>query len=143
MAGNNAGNVGLNEMPEEIIVSIFGYLYAIQLYNLTFVNTRFNNIINTFYFNYDFNKEYTHSIKKYVKNYWASITKPLSTLQSRSSISDYLYSQNNFISSKDDSEQEEGRTKLAKIENGQRIFLENSHFKECFRQLNILLRVIF
>ena len=132
--------LGLNNMPDEILVSIFGYLYAIQLFNLTYVNTRFNLIVKTFYFNHDFNNKYTHYIKKYITKYWASITKPLATLQAPSSLTDYLYSEQNFISAKQDSEQVDGRTKIAKIENGEHIFLENSHFKECFSQLNILLR---
>ena len=129
-----------NDMCDEVIVSILGYLYAYQLYNLSCVNKRFKKIIVTYFFKYKFNPDYTSTMKLYINKYWASITKPLTTLQSPSSLADYIYSDQNFVSAKQDSQQTEGRTSLTTIENGEQIFLKKSKFKECFRQLNLLLR---
>ena len=75
----------------------------------------------------------------YINSYWASITKPLSILQSHYNISDYINSIQYYTTPKKDAQQA-NRIEIVKLlPNGSSgAFL--GEFKECFKQFHILLR---
>ena len=131
----------INDLSDEVILKIFVFLYAYQLIMLKNVNKRFYSIINDYVLKYTFNEEYSDEMLKYVKTYWASIVRPLRELESHYSISDYVNSSAFYTSPLEDANQTVNRIKISKLSSdGTRYFLENTNFKECFRQFHLLLR---
>ena len=136
-AMNNTPNI--NDLPDEVLVNIIGMLYSYQIFLLMSVNKRLRTLIKNYIFKVSFNPEYTNMMSAYINSYWASITKPLSILQSHYNISDYINSTQYYTTPKQDAQQA-NRIEIVKLlPNGSsRAFL--GEFKECFKQFHILLR---
>ena len=129
----------INDLPDEVIMNIFGMLHTYQIILLLSVNNRFRSIIKNYIFKYKFNSEYIVDMGKYVNSYWASITRPLSNLQAHYNINDYINSSQNYTTPKQDAQQTTHRFEIVKfLPDGSRAYL--GEFKECFRQFHILLR---
>ena len=79
--------VGLNLLSNEILLIIFNNLYAIDLYQLIFVNVRFNELVMGNYFVYEFPKEYKEAMGKIIHRFWGSTSIPFEELNVQSVLS--------------------------------------------------------
>ena len=130
----------LDVLPDEVLINIFSYLYAMELVAIQSTNRRFRQFIKDFFFAYPFNQGYTEKINDYKKNYWASVVKRLDVLQSGHNMVTYIQSALYYTTPEEDARHTAVRIQLSTIRNGVRSFLPQSKFQECFQQFHVLLR---